>query len=496
MKKIASFTKRNWFRIAVFAILLLATFLRFYNYENRWGLAYDQAHDALVARYAIENHKIPLVGPFSSAGPFQTGGEWYWIIMAAYAVSPNSILSPWILITLFYIAHVFIIILLGTELFGKRFGIVVGILSAVSTAQIAQSVNLTNQSPLALVSLLALCSMVAYLKKREAKYIFLLGFFVSIALTIHLQGISLVFLIVGTLLVVRPRNVTTFLSLFLGMTLPLVPLLVFDLQNDFVNSKGFFQYILHDQYKVSLDVLGRRWLTYAGVFWPNSWAHIIGGVKALGYVQIILLGLAILYSCYKRTMTKVWLIIIASLFFIVILLRYTRTPLFDSYLTFLHPFVLLLSGWLIFFLGKRQAILGIAFFLVILIGTFSRDLGELKGGENYSALEASERVKALMAKFPNESFSVYTYKYKWIDKNAALTLFLDVDNKINDNGRKISVVIATVSGEFRYPIIQGGQTGYQLLDLQSSTSAQLSQGGWGFINPSEIYRTTQEWHKK
>ena len=67
--------------VATWIIVGIAFVLRFYNYNNRWGLAYDQAHDALVARYALEAGKIPLVGPFSSAGAFQTGGEWYWIIM-------------------------------------------------------------------------------------------------------------------------------------------------------------------------------------------------------------------------------------------------------------------------------------------------------------------------------------------------------------------------------------------------------------------------------
>ncbi|MCL5113920.1 MAG: hypothetical protein M1372_02000, partial [Patescibacteria group bacterium] len=130
------FIKEHWFGVLVFLIIIFSGLLRFYNYENRWGLAYDQAHDALVARYALEAHKIPLLGPFSSGAPIQTGGEWYWFIMAATAVYPNAVMTPWIVLTLFYIIFVFLIILVGKKLVDEKFGLLVGLLSSVSTAQI------------------------------------------------------------------------------------------------------------------------------------------------------------------------------------------------------------------------------------------------------------------------------------------------------------------------------------------------------------------------
>lgn len=43
------------FGILVLLIVALASFLRFYNYFSRFGIAYDQAHDALVARFAVSH---------------------------------------------------------------------------------------------------------------------------------------------------------------------------------------------------------------------------------------------------------------------------------------------------------------------------------------------------------------------------------------------------------------------------------------------------------
>lgn len=189
--KIDILLHRYWFGIGIFVLVFIASFLRFYNYQNRWGLGYDQAHDALVARYALENHQLPFLGPFSSAGPFQTGGEWYWFIMLATLVYPHSVITPWIVLTGVYVVFVFLITILGKELVSKQFGLLVGLLSTVSTAQIAQSVNLTNQSPLALISLCSIWSMIKYVKERKNIYLFFLGLSVSLASTIHLQGASL-----------------------------------------------------------------------------------------------------------------------------------------------------------------------------------------------------------------------------------------------------------------------------------------------------------------
>src|SRR5260221_5008170 len=85
---------------SVVIIIAITLLLRFYLYPVRWGLAYDQAHDAIVARYALAHGKIPLLGPFSSAGPFQTGGEWYWFIMLGIGLFPFWIQGPWVLLTL------------------------------------------------------------------------------------------------------------------------------------------------------------------------------------------------------------------------------------------------------------------------------------------------------------------------------------------------------------------------------------------------------------
>lgn len=495
MSRIQQYIKRHWFLILASLIVVLASFLRFYDYENRWGLAYDQAYGALLARHALEEQKLPLLGPFSSAGPFQTGGEWYWFIMLGTILNPNSVVSPWVFLSFTSVFFVILMILVGSELINKKFGLIVGVLSAVSTSQIAQSFSLTNQSVIAIVASLAIWSSVRYIRERKVRYLFFLGLLTSLAATIHLQGAALIFLIFVTIIFTGIPKFKEIIALFLGLIIPTLPILIFDIKSNFINSKNMVQYYLYDQYKISFDVLGRRWLTYIFAFWPEAWAHIIGGSKIISWATIIILGTVAGFNVFKKKLSSEWYVILISFLLMVAYVRYLRTPLFDSYLIFLHPFIFILVGWMIWFLFKRNTIVASGLLLIVLACSIYKDIEQIKFAGNYSAKEAALRIKTLSEKFPNQKFSVYSYKYKWADKNLILSLYLSKDQKIDDNGRGIGVVVATRAAEFSYyPIISGGKLGYKLIDLASSTSGELSQAGWVRVNPRDIYDRTEEWY--
>lgn len=493
MLPITRFFSRQWFPICLLFLVFFSTYLRFYNYENRWGLAYDQAHGALIARYALEASKIPLVGPFSSAGAFQTGGEWYWIVMLGTLFYSGEVIAPWIFITMLYVVFIIFIVMVGIDLEGKKFGLLVGLLATISTAQTAQSTNLTNQSPMALISLMAIWSMIKYIKTKKNLYLFFLGFTISLAPTVHMQGILLVLLIL-VMLIFSKISMRGFVFLSSGTFLPLVPLTIFDIQNNFVNISHMLSYYFHDQYKISYEDLGRRWLTYAGVFLPGAWGHIVGGNIIAGYMLSGISGFIFLYDVIKKRVKKEWLIISMSIIPMFIVIRYTRTPLFDSYLMVLHPFIFLLSGWAIYKTFEKRFALGLLFLGIIFFGSMIRTMPEIYQVENATAKQINGYMNVLTKKYPGDKFAVYSYRYQWTDKNLPLSLFLNAKNLSYDKGVRIGVVYATMSGEFKNPIISGKKTGYQFIDLQSSTSSQLAKAQWVLVNSRQIYEATEEWY--
>src|SRR4030042_7009488 len=340
--------KKNLFIILLVAITVFGLVLRFWNYTNRFGLAYDQAHDAIVAREALNERKIPLLGPFSSAGPFQTSGTWYWLIVVGTAIYPKSVLSPWIYLTAFCSLLIVGMGVLGKWLENEWFGLLLALLTSMSTAQIAQSVNLTNQTPIAVLSLGSLICALWYLRTRRKLAAFCLGLFASWAASIHLQGMALAIFVFLMFIFSKKFSIGAICASILGAIPPMFPIYLYDKSHDYVNIKNMLYYYMKDQYITSLDVLGRRWLTYLTEFWPKEWAHIIGGNI---WLAIAVAGLAccmFLYLVIRRKMPQTWGLIFTTFAGMVILLRYTRVPLFSSFIVFTHPLVLLISGWVIY----------------------------------------------------------------------------------------------------------------------------------------------------
>lgn len=491
-----SFFRKHWYFLLVALIIFLAFILRFYDYENRWGLAYDQAHDVLIARYSIESFKLPLLGPFSSAGPFQTGGEWYWFIISANIIFFNSVMTPWIVLTLTYVLFVYLMIVLGKELVDKKFGLIVGLLSAVSTAQITQGSNLTNQSPLAIISLFCIWFSIKYIRQKKEKYLFLLAFFIGLASSIHLQGVSLLVILVFVIVFSGLPSLKGILLIILGLLIPWAPVFIVDLQHNFSNTKNMVYYYLFDQYKIPYETLGRRWLTYLGVFLPSIWSEVIGGVKSVGYIIIVVLIWGIISSLLKKKITREWGVILLSFLGMVTVVRYLRTPLFPSYVVFLHPFILLLTGWAILIVLKRNLLIAYLFLALIIGGSLYTDVLKIIKSENFTAYVVKLWIDRISEKYPGKKFAVYDLNYERGDKSLPLVLFLDSENKLDDNGFKIGLGMDKSGKQAEvYPVILGERGDYQFFDLNSSTGAELSKGKWYLISPELIYSSTQDWKR-
>lgn len=480
--------------LVVIAILLLACVLRFYGYEHRWGLAYDQSHDALVAREALYQHKLPLLGPFSSAGAFVTGPQWYWFIMLGTLIYPRAVITPWIILTLLSIFFVCLMMIIGKHVEGEFFSICIGLLAAVSTGEIAQSTNLTNQGPLALLSALSIFAIIKYFQTKNFWYLCIDGLVVSIGINTHLQGVLLMPLFILPFFFQKP-SIKGMICSVICFVLPFIPLIIFDSTHHFYNIRNMWQYYRHDQYKISLDQLGRNWRNYLGIFWPRSLAEIIGGNIIFSYIYIILFFITLFVCVYKQKISKVLLIILLAFFISFLFMRYLRTPLFDSYLMFLHPWIFLFVAWTISFIFLKNNVAGMLILTLLVSGSLVKDIKEISITSDLTAKKATKWENTLNKRFPNQKFAVYDYRYKYTSQSVPFSLFLDADEKINDHGIKLGIiVVASKSSQFNFPVLSGEIGDFQVYNLSSSSSAQLQKSEWIFINPSAIYHNTEEWY--
>jgi hypothetical protein len=491
------FLRQHFFLLCSGAIILVAALLRFYDYPHRFTLASDQAGFALVARFALKTLQLPLLGPFSSAGPFQTGGEWYWLVMLGQLLYFDSIISPWVFMTILSLVFVGLMIFLGTKLVSKQFGLLVGLLTAVSTGQIIQAPNLTNQTPLMLFSALAVLMSIMYCREKKMIYLFFLGLSVGLAASVHLQGVAVAPIILFTLLLNRVTDLKHYVVVILGGLIPWLPVLFVDINNNFFTVRNMLEYYFFNSEQVSYEALGRRWMTFLGIFVPSAWAYTIGGFRWVGYLLMLLSGILFLFLAYKKKLAKEWYIIFFSTFVMIILLRYTRTPIFESYFVFMHPLILLISSWCVYILFTIRKELGILLGILIIITSFSRSSLEIAKQKSTAVQDVSFVRSHLRTTFPGEHFVIYDHRYRTTSFSLPLTLFLDEEDLLEEKGRRIGVTgyynkddKNSISVPSLWP-----DTKYAITDLSSSTSAQLKQQGWVLIDPETVYLSVQEWYK-
>lgn len=489
------FLKKAYLPIVI-AILLCATVLRFINYGNRWGLAHDQARDALMGRLMVTEYLIPEVGPFTQAGSVVMGPLWYWLVGLATAVFPLHVMTPWIILTFSFVCVVMIMIAIGREMeTDVTFSIILGILVAFSPTQVLQSTNLTNPSGVAIFSALALYFVFRFLRSGETIHIFLYPLFISLAVNTHLQAVGLVWLFPVPLFLRRPSLKQSLVAI-LGFGIPFLSLAPFELRSGFYDVRNVIRYIQFDQYTIYTP---NRWLTYLGVFWPDAWTRMAGGFLPVSYITLALIGIFSFLFWLKRQLTKAHILVLGTFILMLIQLRYFRGTKFDGYLLFLHPFILVLTSWVVYTVYRFHRILGMVFLSVLVFGSLWILIPDIARATSYTSFEVRTWQKALQEKFPGQKFALYDFMHRHTGKSIPLVLFSYKDGMIADDGVKIGLVIlnkeSTASAQ-GHTSVWGVGDGYTLFDLNSSTSAELATQGWSLVNPHQMYDSGQNWYTK
>jgi len=482
-------------KILLYLILGLAFILRFYNYQNRWGLAYDQARDVIVSTYALYNHLIPLTGPFSSAGQFIYGPQWFWIISFLTAIYPNTIITPWIMQTLLYVFAVYIMFLIGKEIIGENFGLIAAFLTAISTAQVLFSTNLTSPSMVGIFSIFTVYFFIRFIKYSKNFDAFLFSFLVATTVNIHFQAVGLLFLLPVAFLLSK-RKIKQLGILIIGFTIPFLPLLLFDLRTNFFETRNMLDYYLYGQQRIYVP---NRWLTYAGSFWPKAWGDIIGGSIFFGYFTIFCLVILTIVNFIRKKIPKEILGIIISFLLIFIMLRYYKGQIFGGYTVFLDPFVLILTSWVLYEILRFKKSIFYLLILIISISTIYIDVREASAATNLTAKYSFEWSNLLIKKVPNKKFVIYDYNNNFDNMSRPLSLYLYNKNKLDDDGLRIGIINGTPSAimkdQKKFPIILGELGQYQFIDLSASSDASLKKNKWFPVNPSDVYGSLEDWYK-
>lgn len=154
--KLFKSSKVNLTAIFLVLLMIIGFILRtYYLKQNNIVFGYDQARDAYIASQIIQGD-LKILGPPVSLGGFFHGVFYYYFISIPYFLSKGNPVLPIVFLSIFNVAVIPIVYLIGKRLFNRQVGIFSAIFYAVSFDIIQYSNWLSNPS------LAVPCSVILY----------------------------------------------------------------------------------------------------------------------------------------------------------------------------------------------------------------------------------------------------------------------------------------------------------------------------------------------
>jgi len=397
-------------------VICLAVFLRFFNYSDRIVVSLDQGRDALIGLYSLENHKAPLIGPPSSSWGFNFGPLYYYFIVLFEAVIPH-LFAPWIGFTLLSLISVYLAYKIG-ERTSNKFALFLGLLTAVSFAEIENSSNLLNTSLVSFAVFLSFFSLSQVLSNKIG-FSIVMGLAMGLAINSHLQSLPILSLLLVTpfLYSGKIRNkIIVFIFSGFGLLISFIPILIFESQHYFAWTKSLIDYALHGQHKFYTPV---RWLTDITQFWPYQTGRVIFGEEKTGYFILLVILIALALSVIKKIRPPKELVASIVVFaFEIFSVRYYKGTRSSEYFVLINFFIIFFTSYAFLVLTKINKTVGnFAFvFFISLSVLFSTRLIVRSSHSSatlvlFDVIKENQKEPVSLQVLPNSHENAYTLYY-------------------------------------------------------------------------------------
>jgi hypothetical protein len=470
MKKIL-LNKTLWIWLTVMGV---AIFWRFWHFETRWVFNQDQGRDATIALHALRNGLVPVIGSPSSAGPFNFGPWYFWLIMGLEKLIP-SLMGPWIGFTVLSTVSVLLYADIGRKLAGNTGLLIAGLVAATAYGPVFNSTDMLNTVIVGTSSALALWATMKYVKEDKVAWTALAGAAVGWSINFHFQSLGLLGLLLSIFLVNKfdvLKRIKVAGVMGVGFLATFIPLIWFDLNNHFIWINSVIEYYTVGVKKFYVPV---RWLTEIRDFWPQLLGSVTTGIPwfgyAIGLLFVIATGMAV---AEKLKVERYWLLVGVSLLIQVGLIRFYKGVRSQEYLIAIHGYLILLTTWTLIMMEKQKKLMGIMLMLPILCLAAKSNLDSIRLHPS-QAKTILEIKKALDTKVPGE---VVIKNYKQSDMASTPLFYLYYrENRISDKGTEIGVCDAN-----RYVCPMGGA-----LDM-SNYKIYMDEGlKWDLLTSENIY---------
>jgi len=236
----------------IFAVLIIAVFLRTYRASVLTGFYFDQGRDAKIIWDLIHNHKFFMIGPTTGIEGIFLGPFYYYLISPFYLLGGGNPVFPAVGLALICVAGIWIIYKIASDYFTQSAGIISAVLITFSLEMVQSNRWLSNPTPLYLSSALAVLLLLKIIHKSERGLVWFC-FGLILGLSLQFEAASAVFFLPATLIILlifrkdvvwQTKNVVHTLFAFL---ITLLPQIIFDLRHGNILFLAFYRFLLSEK---------------------------------------------------------------------------------------------------------------------------------------------------------------------------------------------------------------------------------------------------------
>lgn len=380
--------------ILVCIILLLAIFFRFYKIHDFLIFGMDQENEILIVKNIVSGKHFPLIGLSSADTGTYRGPLFLYLSAIPYVLFNGNPLGGAITASLLGVVVSFLIYRFGSKMFSSTVGIIGALIYSASFFVAYYDRQFWNPTFIPLLSLLIGYISFEVIKQRSYLLSILLIFILGIATHAHLTILIFLPLIFWVLWSIRHKLTAKRLGLLVFiLIITQLPLILFDLRHNFLNSRALISTIntIGNKSKVATTISERSQSvlsTVGKIIWVPSaadFADVSGQCRellpfiknqvTLGIILVIfIVGCLMLWQSgiYKDKKNSIALSItlMITLQLILFVTFYNRYIL-QYYLTFFFPWLSLLLAWCIAFLWQNKNIKIILMPVIILFVLFN-----------------------------------------------------------------------------------------------------------------------------
>ncbi len=317
LKKLSELAKDRYFLI-VFLLFIIGAFLRFYRLNGFLTFLGDQGRDAIIIKRMLAFEHFPAIGPASSIGQVYLGPFYYYFM------------APWLFLFRFepiglafgvaFLSSLFIIInyFLVKDLFNKYVALISTVLVTFSLTLIQFSRFSWNPNFLPIFALLTVYFLIKAFKNLDWRFFALAGAFLSFTIQLHYLALFLIPPIVIFFVIQLYEQKKRLSQIFVGAVTTLcsffifsIPLVIFDLRHNFLNSKNFLTLFKNSTPNISNKINN----VFESFLALNKFSFNTDFNFIFSSIILALFIFSLIFTVYKKNNLRIFLI-----FFIVSIL--------------------------------------------------------------------------------------------------------------------------------------------------------------------------------